>query len=423
MPRHPIFVWMLSLILAGCATLASGGPGAGGRIVYVGEDGNVQVMEPETGWSRALTNDAGPARHYQNPTWAPDGERVAFVSVDPGQTAAIHVAGMNGNPRQVHASTDAVPFYLYWRPQGEHIGFLAQAGPSRRGLDLQLVPAVGGAPVLVGSGQPFYWSWSPDGERLLTHTGGAADQNPELARMTLYEGASLREQALAYAPGFFQAPAVSPDGRFFVVAARGQTGGRVLVSHVPAGDSLVLVSSSGRIQASLTAIEGVAAFDWAPDGRRLALVDGVPTPFGGIVGRLAILDMSAPTAPIRVEVETGGTACFFWAPDGSRLLSLAPRLARGPRRVLLLDVQVVSAADGSVTRLGTVRPAPTFLSSVMPFYDQYQRSSTPWAPDSGSVVLSVLDEHDRPSIVVLDADGSAPPRKLAAGEWPFWSPR
>ncbi len=71
------------------------------------------------------------------------------------------------------------PFYIFWSPDSSRLAYLSNwlngSLPSMALRLAELPQALDGSENLVTStlaqGQPLYFSWSPDGERLLTHTG------------------------------------------------------------------------------------------------------------------------------------------------------------------------------------------------------------------------------------------------------------
>ncbi|MBI3764522.1 MAG: PD40 domain-containing protein, partial [Chloroflexi bacterium] len=153
-----------------------------GHIVYLGADGNVYTMDQAGGDEKQITKDAalsgdGARRYYDFPAWSPDGKKIAFVElkVENGEpSAALYTADRDGkNLVQAFSDPKTVPFYLYWSPDNRNVSFLS-SNTGSSGLKLQLVPAGGGDAKTLDAGQPYYWSWSPNGRQVLVHVGGAA---------------------------------------------------------------------------------------------------------------------------------------------------------------------------------------------------------------------------------------------------------
>ena len=82
-----IWLGVLMLVLAGC--LPSGLTPESGLIVYVGIDDNIYTIDQFGESKQAVTSDAlsiadggGESRVYQQPTWSPDRNRVAFIQAE-----------------------------------------------------------------------------------------------------------------------------------------------------------------------------------------------------------------------------------------------------------------------------------------------------------------------------------------------------
>jgi dipeptidyl aminopeptidase/acylaminoacyl peptidase len=122
---------------------------------------------------------------------------------------------------------------------------------------------------------------------------------------------------------------IGVDGANLRLIARGETGGAVFS---PDGRRIAYVAWHGRRQAietvavdgtdrrTLVSSSGARRLDFAPDGRRLMLVE--PTKrrgFGGVGGRIVIVDAQTgerTRLPARV---TGPVWDAVWSPDGRRI--------------------------------------------------------------------------------------------------------
>jgi Tol biopolymer transport system component len=103
----------------------------------------------------------GPATYLARASWSPDGTRVAFTSPsDRPNEADVLVARIDGT--ETHRV--AVGFYPTWAPAGERIAYVA--GPYGTN-ELHLANADGSGDVRIASGGAEYApGWSPDGSRL-----------------------------------------------------------------------------------------------------------------------------------------------------------------------------------------------------------------------------------------------------------------
>ena len=287
-----------------------------GLIAYVGNDGNIYTINGDGKQKTAVTQDANfnaasdqVGRIYQYPTWAPDGKHLAFMSFarsDPGTQANLITALWDGSQRvSAFSSQDTLPFYLFWSPNSQTITFLTD-DTGGAGLALYMASAAGGDSKVVGTGNPYYWDWSPDNRALIVHTGGAVSDNPD-ARLDLVElDDPLKINQLDLKPGDFQTPAWSPAGDELALSTQNAAGQA----------ELVLAGRDGKLKQTLAQLSGPATFAWSPKGSRLAYTTQVQLDAGPVI-RLALLDTSQPNQS--KEIVQGGVVAFFWAPDGQKI--------------------------------------------------------------------------------------------------------
>ena len=411
-------------------------PGIGGQaqavdlIAYVGSDGNVYTVDPEDGKVVALTDDAqripdanGALHYYSDPAWAPGKTGLAFLEaaadIESGSRFSVWVRGEEDSAsRVVFSSPNRVPIYLYWSPDGKQLSFLTsdtRGGP----LALHIVPIDGGAEKVIDTGQPYYWSWSPTSLDMVVHVGGSSVDQPGVARLSLLSLApEVTETAWDLAPLSFQAPEYSPDG------------GSILLSAVSEsqGSGLLLVGPDGKVQSVLSDDKAPIAFAWNPPGEVIASMTFDPASPSGL-GRLSFLHLTDSGEVKRVDTDAERVVAFFWSPDGEELayfVPVAPGSNGGGSNVALqgpqvnLRLRIADPRDGTSRDVTTFRPTSDFLR-ILPFFDQYLRSTTIWSPDSRQLVLSGYDAAGQETIFVVSSDGSGDPRPLVSGILAFWS--
>ncbi len=367
---------------------------------------------------------------YQFPTWAPDGRRLSYLSLENGsgsrQISRIFTVDPDGKNRvEVFQSDEQQPFYFYWSPDSQSISFLSSFS-SGGGLILQVVPARGGDPRNLGVGQPFYWDWSPDGHTVSIHTGGAAAASNEarLALLTLDE--ELQQEELPLRPAAFQAPAWSPDGKELLLAAETASG----------EEALLLLGRDGAVERQVGSIDGPVAFAWSPDGSWLAYLHGQPAGQDSILRSLRLVDPA--DAGSSQTIAEAGVVAFFWSPDSRQIAYFLPVLTdKSPQEqgvlysrsislpaqshpVLHLSLMIFDVESGESHQAALFEPADEFLN-LLPFFDQYARSSSIWSPDSRHLVVSGLDNSGKPGIYLVDAAGGQPIDHIADGSLAFWS--
>ncbi len=421
------------------SSLALGNPTVD-RIAYVDNDMNIQVVDAKGEHRVALTNDAATDQLYMYPSFSFDSQHVGFVSARGTQgrrEGALHVAPVTGGAlRTLYQSDSEFPFYLYWSPNNEQVGFLAQSADD---LSLLLGPIDGRAqPRKVETGSPMYWAWSPNGRTMLVHVGGSR-QDSQDAQLSLIQD-EQQPQKISASPAAFQAPQFSPDGRAILYASTQDAN----------QDALYLASAQGGNPNAIVTYTGAIAFAWSPDGAKIASLvtpDDADLP---VQGPIFVGDASGQN---RQPVTTVDAIAFYWSPDSKQIAYLTlvdpgqnssraandlrlamRRLTRAGRTAksgglgaplpqtfdIQLRWQIVTLADGMVRTLATFSPTDHFVS-LLPFFDQYARSVTFWSPDSQHLVYAQREGQDGGSIWVADTAQASTPRKIADGTLAVWS--
>ncbi|MDW8317755.1 MAG: hypothetical protein RMN53_07935, partial [Anaerolineae bacterium] len=393
------------------------------RIVLVDPEGRLATVAPDGSDLRTLT-PAGP--RFQFPAWSPDAGRVAATGGDDERGLVVVVADRPGAaPTTLYESALRPPFYLYWSPDGRRISFLANepSGALRPGIALHLVPADGGAESrIVQTGQPFYWQWTADSSRLFIHVGGAGRD----ARLAFVAADGQVVQEGLAIPGFFQAPGISPNGRWLSFAEATDAGSQVVALRPADG------------QRRTAPHRGLAAMSWSPAADLLAFTS--PTAdSASFFGPLRLLDVETGSVDTLVN-ET--VFCFFWSPDGRAIAYLTrddgrrgPQVGRSKDFIsdaqpqghppIRLRLSLVDVASGQVRTLTTFQPTAVFITQFIPFFDQYALSHRLWSPAGDALVLPMVDDQGQEGIYVVSASGDAAGerRRVADGSMAFWSPR
>lgn len=382
---------------------------ASDRIVLVDGDQLATVL-PDGSDLLALTTPDGHLNLL--PTWSPDATRIAWTRVDPANATAEIATSRFDQSAMFNAAVETPPFYYYWDPASKNLAYLS---PSVGGIDLGVLDVSGeGEPTRVDRGQPYYFSWSPDGDEILVHASGL-----RLDRIDL-DGSTVIIDEL---PGAFQAPTWTPDARALVFATRTDD-----------GDVLVSSGTDGEGRLELGTYEGYLTFAVSPGTNRIAVqvVDASDLADPGVVTASAPRTQPAGPAP---EIPPGGlyvvatfggelvpvssepATAFFWSPDGQGLAWLEPATLAGELWYQWFFLTPNGLLDGPV-----FRPSDTLLTDYLPFFDQFAKSITFWSPAGDQFVFAGTSVDGESGVFVHEVAAGGATIRIADGEFAAWSP-
>jgi hypothetical protein len=402
-----------------------------GLIAFTAADGNLYLIDPGGKRLVALTDDADPSgsfmKFYRYASWSHDGTQVAFLGYTAREDGLIEsilytASVSNFQPEAVYRTVHVTPFYLYWSPDGSTISMLCSTNVNRD-LVLILVPSEGGEVQTLDAGQPFYWVWSPNSMSILAHIGGRGRSDSVIKRYDLISGRP-EEKTLDFFPSFFQAPLFSPGGEYALISAELYQG----------WGTLTLLSSDDQLKERFTSWNGPLAFDWSMQQRTsgesdrqgtglLAVLNGTYSPFGGIIGKLSIVETEENRKNVAYQVDSEHVIAFFWSPNGKNIAYFEPTVTDDPEgeNALMLNLWVLDI-EGQENRLVySFQPTMSFVGQMIPYFDQYQRSHSIWSPDSSSLVVNALTDDTRPGVFIVPSEVDKAPQLIAYGILPFWS--
>lgn len=377
--------------------------------IYVfGQDGDLFVMPAFGGTARKLADDA------YDPTWSPDGSRLAFRSVHEGEwrlyTAVLEtgeITRLDGvEPRALEPA---------WSPDGRWIAYVGGASAAT-GWDIFLVPATGGKPVQLTHDRTSIAlapTWSRDGSSIIYSSNRAGPLNLwrlPIDRMT--GRATGPPERLTTGIGEDIDPSVSPNGSTISYAT------------VRTAPDIWVVDVAARQLRQLTSETTVEDFPrLSSDGRHLSF-------YSDRTGAEEVWVMRLSDGELTRISRQGGTQ-NAWFPDGRRL-------AFGTRTGLVIadirDGLTRTVAEGfsvaypAVSRDGRHVAFQGWNGTNYRLYDLEVETNrltviaTPdgepgnpsWSPDGGTVFFQ-LDQFGRRNIWSMDL-ASGQTRQLTQGD-------
>jgi Tol biopolymer transport system component len=387
-------------------------------LAYIGGDGNVYVTTADRRQTIAITADATaaaeyPGYSYHRLSWSPDG-RLAFAGVNRSGSQARStlyvVETPAASPQVVGRSDRHFVIYIHWsptscpnRPDCRRLAYLIEEDDS---ISLRLVEMEAGRVTnqRVGTGQPFYFAWSPDGQRMVWHTGGARRYNAQ-ARLVLYNIERDHPEELPHLPGLFLAPAWSPQGDRWLG-----------VSAVAKIDSLRSFGTDPP-ETLASAADRQVSFAWSPDGSQVAYAVRA-RPSDPFYGPVHVFDWR--TGQTRRVTDVGFHILgFFWSPDGRRLAYLTWLPLHDS---VWMQWRVYHLAENRDR--GYKMFDPSFqMNFIVNSFNQYAQSDRFWSPDSRYLVYADRDHLRVERVWLIDtwAEDGAQALLVDEGAIGLWS--
>ena len=397
-----------------------------GRLAYIGADGNVYVTTADRRRTVAVTRDAtAPAESqglsYHRLSWSPDG-RLAFASVtragNQARSRLYVVESPGGPPRLVAEDNQHFVIYMYWSPvpcpSGPSCRHLAYLIEEDDGVGLRLVEIVANQTrnKLVDVGRPFYFSWSPDGQQILWHTGDATRHDSDTL-ISLYDVNNDQVRDLPQVPGSFLAPAWSPQGDQWLAVSTAEGIDRLHV-FPPSREA-----TSGPLQATtLTAASGSEiVFTWSPRGNRVAFAIR-PWSAAPFYGPIYVFDLDTGKS-MQATDEGFRILGFFWAPDGQRIGYLT-RLDLPD--AVWMQWRVYDLSEKQDRGFAAFHPTPQ-MRFIIHSFSQYAQSHRLWSPDGRYLVYADRDAVLAERVWLVDtwAERGTDPVLVGEGSIGVWS--
>jgi TolB protein len=324
----------------------------------------------------------------------------------------------------VASQADGQPvFYLQWNDEGDGLAYIRN---SRSGGTVEVGVARPGDPIdPVGDGVPFYLSWGP-GRRLLGH----ADQSS----IRLYNASTPDERgfiSVAAVDGGFSAPAWIDDERALVVADEALS-----YLDVASGELEAIIDVGGPIRFVLSPDGRRVAYRRLAAGGESASPEVAAGVIGSALASIPpravrpVQDQSA--ALLVLDLDTGRqttvtdevTVAWEWSPDGQRLAWLEAEVTgggvTGAWNFWSVD-QSIPAGAPATERTPEFQLTRKYIQGYLPFFAQYTQSVTGWSPDSSAFAFAGTIG-GLPGVWVQLVDERVAPRLVSRGDLVTWGP-
>ena len=366
----------------------------GNRLAYVSE--NVELIPQNTGvpselWIADVNTGAThqlPARDAVQPSWSPHGQRIAFTLRSPLRGVRIDIwtiGAEGGEPVQVtdDAATD---WNATWSPDGRYLYFVSDRGGSMNLWRVRIDEKTGRTrgdpePIVTPATSLAHISFAADGKRL-AYSSAAVGINIQRARFDPAAGTVVGEPTwITTGSRRWSSPDPSPDGR--QVAFYDLDHSHLYVADAD-GDKLRQVTSD-------TASDRVPR--WSPDGTLLAF-------YSNRGGPAQLWHVRPDGSELRAWSPTNVTLAA-WSSDGKRLAGASPERTGTP---VLFDAQ-----DG-----GHVEHLPPSPRDMAPF------APNAFSPDD-RLIAGFVGFGDV-GVVLYDRQTRRYERLTPTGGWPVWLP-
>lgn len=394
------------------------------RIALIDEMGRLCTCNPDGSEYRILSRRD---RLYQFPTWSPDGRYIAAIGSDrAGAGIYLFSDEQYGVQWQLYRSlvgTHQSPFYLYWSPNSQYIGFIANNPVG--GIGFFTVTATQRPHVkLIALGQPFFWQWGLRSSELFLHSG--VGDTAHLQLINPHDEAP--EMPNHATPGYFQTPGISHDGSYLAYARLDDE-----------GDSEIVIEDRETERTVTHTHQGAVALSWSPTRNQLAFMSP-QNAASHFFGPLSLMDLQGGVRPITGEP----ILAFFWSPDGDKIAYFSPTRHQAFNRfvggdgvtflnghnppqmmtsdrpeLIQMELWIIDLTLGSRQKVFHFQPTRLLLNQFLPFFDQYAHSHRIWSPNSDAILLPILQ--DGKNRVVSVAINQSPPVLLGGGMFGSWS--
>jgi len=200
------------------------------------------------------------AQPLMSPAWAPDGNRLAYVSFESG-TPAVYVQDVNAGSRQLVSHSPGLNGAPAWSPDGKKLALVLSkdGSPNIYVLDLGSRGLQQITRTLAIDTEP---TWAPDGKSIVFTSDRGS--KPQVYRITLATGETQR---LTFDGDYNARPTMSPNGKYLALVNNSGRGFNIAVMDLATGAMQVL-TESGRDESPSFAPNGSMIIYATKEGTR-----------------------------------------------------------------------------------------------------------------------------------------------------------
>ncbi len=295
---------------------------AGGLAYQPGSAANAEVLQI-VGPTGAIDLDMPERGNLENPTFSPDGRRIAFRFTDVGTRQDIWIFDIEQGTLPnltVEGDVNTAPV---WTKDGTRIVFASDRDGGPR--QLYWKPADGSGPaerLLTSDGNAWPGSWFPDGTTLAFMANRGEGQSVDIGLLTV--GDSTPRWILETEFTEWEAQ-VSPDGRWLAYT-----------SNRSGENEVYVVATTGAGAHYQVSTDGGGAPRWSPDGTVLHFLSG-----GRIIAAAVAIDggfrVTSRAAGVTMTDTDGAAPNYDVHPNGTDLLIISQEGAVGTRGLVWIQ--------------------------------------------------------------------------------------
>lgn len=366
-----------------------------GRLVVQSATFQLSTMLPDGSEAEPLTD---PGTINTQPSWAPDGSRVAWVALNEATGDVTIAADRFDRSDFREIPVEEAPYYLYWDPSSTKIAHLA---PATGGIDLavaELLAEDGPTNRRIDRGQPFFLAWGPDGDELLVHASGFRLDRIDLGSATIIIdefpasfGAAtwLEDNSLIFAD-------IEDDEQFLVSTGGAGEGRRPLVTYEGVlrfsvsneGNRIVMQASPEEEEDPVVTASTGLTFEDDLEGTTVLFQQPTPTPeFDDSLDAIDEIQSGIPYVMGTFGGEpfplsNAPAIALFPSPDGQATAWFETDPLNDGALIPKID------SNGQQASLPSFIPSDETLTAYFPEFDQYSQSHDFWSPSSNLFVYS-----------------------------------